>query len=200
MRPRLSNLTIVAILATLPQFHSQRRGQAPPMSEIVSEIISTGGRSLEKEDEFELWYSARKGGAGGILAVKQACYFQYVFGRAILPKYKAELKFHNEERCFAELKVKVDRKKKLLFMMESWRDGESLAPLTENVEALAKHPAGAYLLVFSANPPGQTEGRLGLIDGLSGVGNRTDVHRFLTKSTQGEDREFWIGCWQAAGG
>ena len=169
------------------------------MSEIVSEIISTGGRSLEKEDEFERWYSTRKGEAGGVLAVKQACYFQYVFGRAILPKYKAELEFHNEERCFANLRVKLDRKKKLLFMMESWRDGESLTPLTESVEALAKHPAGAHLLVFSANLPGQTEDRLGLVDGLSGVGSRTHVHRFLTKSVEGEDREFWIGCWQVAG-
>jgi hypothetical protein len=172
--------------------------QTHPMSETVSEIISIGGRSLEKEDEFELWYGAHKGLTGGVLAVKQACYFQYVFSRAILPKYKAELNFHNAERCFAELRIKLHRKKTLLFRMESWRDGESPAPLTESVEALAKRPTGTYLLVFSANPPGQTEGRLGAIDGLSGLGNRMGVHRFLTKGVEGEDREFWIGCWQAA--
>ena len=134
------------------------------------------------------------------MAVRQACYFQYVFGRAILPKYKAELIFHNKERCFAELRVKLDRKKKLFFMMESWKDGESLAPVTESIDRLAKNSTGGYLLVFSANPPGQTEGRLRLVDGLSEIGSRTGEHRFPTKNQQGEDCEFWVVAWQVAGG
>lgn len=169
------------------------------MSDVVSDIIAIGGDSLEREDAFEESFSARRGEVGGVLAVRQPCYFQYVFGRAILPKYKAELKFHNKERCFAVLQVKHARKKKLNFLMESWKDGESLAPVTESVDRLAKDSTGGYLLVFSANPPSQTEGRLRLVDGLPGVGSRTGEHRFPTKNQQGEDYEFWVVAWQVAG-
>ena len=165
------------------------------MPDLLSEILLLGGGSLEREDQFELSYSARKGLVGGILAVKQACFFQYVFGRAVLPKYKAELQFHNNGRCFAELRVKFQRKT-FLFLMESWKGGEDLAPLTEDLDRLANHSAGGWLLVFSASPPGQTEARLDQIDGLPGLGGRVGEHRFLTKSENGEDYEFWVGAWQ----
>jgi hypothetical protein len=164
------------------------------MSRFVSEIISIGGQELEREDEFQQWFFGRRGEAGGVLRINLACWPQYVFGRAILPKYDAKLEFDNNERCFAELRVKFERKN-YFFTLEYWKEGESLTPLTESVDRLAKNSARAYLLVFSANPSGQTEEHLRLIDGLSGVGDRASAHRFRTKNDKGEDYEFWIGGW-----
>jgi hypothetical protein len=167
------------------------------MSRFVSEIISIGGRELEKEDQFQQSFFERRGEVGGVLRINMACWPQYVFGRAILPNYDANLEFDNNERCFAELRVKFERKN-YFFILEYWKEGESLTPLTESVDRLAKNSARAYLLVFSANPSGQTEEHLRLIDGLSGVGERISMHRFRTKNTAGEDREFWIGGWHVA--
>ena len=167
------------------------------MSQFVSEIISTGGRELEKEDQFQQSFFERRGEVGGVLRINLPCWPQYVFGRAILPKYDAKLQFYNNHRCFAELKVKFERKN-YWFVMEKWKEGEPLGPLTEAVDRLAKSPAGAYLLVFSASPFGQTEGHLHRIDGLPRLENRTNVHRFRTKNDKGEDYEFWIGGWRVA--
>jgi hypothetical protein len=167
------------------------------MSQLISEIISTGGRELEREDEFQQWFFGSRGEAGGVLRIKLPCWRQYVFGRAILPKYHADLQFHNNERCFAELEVKFERKK-YLFVMEKWQEGEPQAPLTEAVDRLAKSSADATLLVFSANPFGQTEEFLRRIDGLPGVEGRSGVHRFPTKNDKDEDYEFWVGGWRVA--
>ena len=167
------------------------------MSQLVSEIITTGGRELEKENEFQQWFFGRRGEAGGMLRIKLPCWHQYVFGRAILPKHYADLRFYNNERCFAELEVKFERKK-YLFVMETCQEGESLAPLTEAVDRLAKSSADVTLLVFSANPFGQTEEFLSRIDGLSGVEGRSGVHRFRTKNDKDEDYEFWVGGWRVA--
>jgi hypothetical protein len=167
------------------------------MSQFVSEIISIGGRELEKEDEFQQWFFGRRGEVGGVLRINLPCWRQYVFGRALLPKYDAKLRFYNEERCFAKLTVKFERKK-YFFIMEKWQEGEPLTALTESIGKLAKYSSGAYLLVFSASPIGQTEGHLYRIDRLSGLENRTNVHRFRTKNEKGEDYEFWVGGWQVA--
>ena len=167
------------------------------MSQFVSEIIAIGGRELEREEEFQQWFFRRRGEVGGVLRINLPCWRQYVFGRAILPKYKAKLQFYNNEHCFAELTVKFERKN-YLFIMEKWQEGEPLTALTESIGKLAKHSPEAYLLVFSASPIGQTERHLDLIDGLPGLRNRTSLHRFRTKNEKGEDYEFWIGGWHAA--
>ena len=167
------------------------------MSQLVSEIISLGGQELEREDAFQQWFFGRRGEAGGVLRINLAGWRQYVFGRAILPKYKAELRFYNNDRCHAELRIKFKRKN-IFFIMEKWEDGEPLTPFAESISRLAEDSADAYLLVFSASPLGQTEAHLHRIDGLSGIESRTSLHRFRTKNEKGEDYEFWIGGWRVA--
>ena len=169
------------------------------MSQFASELISIGGRELEKEDQFQRSLSVRRGEVGEVLRIDLACWHQYVFGRAILPKYDAKLKFYNDDRCYAELEVKLERKN-YNFIMEYWEEGESVTSLTESIDKLADYSTRAYLLVFSANPSGRTEGQLRLIDGLSGLENRTSVHWFRTKNEKGEDYEFWIGGWRFTSG
>jgi hypothetical protein len=165
------------------------------MSQFISEIFSIGGRSLEKDDEFHEWYSQQRGEVGGLLTVNRPCFYPYVFGRALLPIYDCDLQFDNTERCFGELKVKHERKN-YFFIMETWKEGEPLTPLTESVARLARSSARAYLLVFSASPPSQTEAHLRLVDGLPGVASRTGAHRFHTRNEKGEEFEFWVGAWQ----
>lgn len=167
------------------------------MSQFVSELISIGGQSLEKEDQFVQSVSERRGEIGGVLIVKWDCFYQYVFGRALLGKYDTQLRFNNEEHCFAELKVKFKRKQ-YFFIMEHWKAGAPLTPLKEQVDKLAKY-SNAYLLVFSANPCGQTEENLDLIDGLKGAEGRAGLHRFRTRDAKGEDYEFWVGGWHVPG-
>jgi len=164
------------------------------MPQFVSQLISIGGQSLEKEDQFLQSVHARRGEDGGVLRVKLGCFYQYVFGRALLRNYDCQLRFEYEERCFAKLKVKFDRKN-YFFLMENWKGGEPLTSLKEGVDRLAKCSNEAYLLVFSAGPYGQTEGNLHLLDGLTGAENRVGGHRFRTKDVKGEDYEFWIGGW-----
>ena len=166
------------------------------MPRIVSELISIGGRSLEDEEQFQRSVLERQGAVGGILGVNLTCFPQYVFSRAILPKYHSKLEFTLDGRRVGELEVKFQRKK-YFFILDYWKE-EPLAPLQEDVDRLSKQKAEAYLLVFSANPYGETEGRLRLIDGLSGVERTANVHRFGAKTDEGEDSEFWVGGWKVA--
>ncbi len=168
------------------------------MPQFVSQLISIGGQSLEKEDQFLQSVSERKGEVGGVLRVRWDCYYQYVFGRAIITQYDSELRFNNDDRCFAELRVQLKREV-YFFVMEHWKEGEPLTRLKQQVEQLAKYSNGAYLLVFSANPCGQTEGNVHLVDGLAGAENRASVHCFRTKDAKGDDYEFWIGGWRVPG-
>ncbi len=164
------------------------------MFQLVSEIISIGGRSLEKEEQFLRSVQECKGKVGGILGVNLICFPQYVFGRAILPKYHSKLEFTLDGRRVGELNVKV-QKRKYFFIMDYWRE-EPLAPLQGDVGRLAKQKANAFLLVFSANPYGETEGKLRLVDGLPGVERTASVHRFGAQTEKGEDYEFWVGAWR----
>ncbi len=164
------------------------------MSQLVSEILSIGGQSLEQEEQFLRWFSERKGEVGGLLRVDLICFPQYVFGRAIVPTYSSTLKFTLEGRRVGELKVKYHRNE-YFFIMDYWAD-ESLAPLQDDADRLATQKAEAYLLVFSANPYGETEGRLRLIDGLSGVEPRTSLYRLGAQTEKGETYEFWVGAWR----
>ena len=94
-----------------------------------------------------------------------------------------------------ELSVKIKRDA-YFFIMDYWKD-EPLAPLQDDVDRLAQQKTvEAYLLVFAANPYGETEGRMSLIDGLSGVEPRTSVYRFGAQTEKGENYEFWVGAWR----
>lgn len=164
------------------------------MSQLVSEIVSVGGGSLEREEQFLRSVSERKGEVGGLLRVNLICFHQYVFGRALVPKYRTQLQFPLEGRRVAELSVQV-RRSRYFFIMDYWRD-EPLAPLQEEADRLAAtQKAEAYLLVLSANPYGETEGKLALIDGLAGVEPKTAVYRLAAQTEKGEDYEFWVGAW-----
>lgn len=164
------------------------------MSQLISEIIATGGRELEEEEQWQRSVQAGKGEAGGILGVNVICFHPWVFIRAILPNYRAKHSFTLEGRRVGELKVKI-QKKEYFFIVDFWKD-DPLAPLQEEVERLAKQKAEACLIVLSANPYGETEGRLRLIDGLNGVEPIEGVYRFGAKTDEGVDVEFWVGGWR----
>lgn len=169
------------------------------MTQFVSEILSIGGESLEREERFLRELSKRKGETGGLLRVDLICFPQYVFGRVVKPKFRATLEFTLEGRRVGELAVKIKRNA-YFFIMDYWKD-EPLAPLQDDVDRLAQQKkVEAYLLVFAANPFGETEGRMSLIDGLSGVEPRTGVYRFGAQTEKGEDHEFWVGAWRVARG
>ncbi|HZZ60621.1 MAG TPA: hypothetical protein VFE63_05535 [Roseiarcus sp.] len=164
------------------------------MSQLISEIIATGGRALEEEEQWQRSVQEGKGEAGGILGVNVICFHPYVFIRAILTNYRAKHAFTVEGRRVGELKVKI-QKKQYFFIVDFWKD-EPLAPLQESVERLAKQKAEACLIVLSANRYGETESRLRLIDGLAGLESREGVYRFGAKTDEGEDVEFWVGGWK----
>ena len=166
------------------------------MSELLSELLSTGGRSLEQEEVWLRSEARYKGGRGGILAIDEICFCPYVFGRAIPPKFDAKLRFTLDGRRVGELAVTLGRKRFAL-ILDHWKD-EPRAALQEDVDRLAKQKAEAFLLVLSANPCGQTESRMDLIDALPGVGPRTSVYRFSAETGQGEEYEFWVGAWPVA--
>ncbi len=164
------------------------------MSELISEFIATGGRSLEEEEQWQRSVQESKGEAGGILGVNQICFHPYVFIRGILEKYRAKHAFTLEGRRVGELTVKF-QKKSYFFILDFWKD-EPLAPLQEEVDRLSREKAETYLIVLSANPYGETESKLSLIDGLTGVEPRASVYRFGAKTDEGEDFEFWVGGWK----
>jgi hypothetical protein len=164
------------------------------MSEFISDFIATGGRSLEEEEQWQRSLQERKGEAGGILGVDQICYHAYLFIRGILGKYRAKHAFTLERRRVGELTVKFQRKE-YFFILDFWKE-EPLAPLQQEVNRLATQKAEAYLIVLSANPQGETESRLHLIDELAGVEPRASVYRFGAQTDEGEDFEFWVGGWR----
>ena len=164
------------------------------MSELVSEIVATGGRSVEEEEQWQRSVQEGKGEAGGILGVNQICFHQYVFIRGILEKYRAKHAFTREGRRVGELTVKI-QKKRHFFILDFWKD-EPLKPLQEEVDRLSKQKAEAYLIVLSANPYGETESKLRLIDGLAGLEPRAGIYRFGARTDEGGDVEFWVGGWK----
>jgi hypothetical protein len=168
------------------------------MSQLVSELLSIGGRSLEEEERWLRSDARRRGGHGGLLTIDRICFCQYVFGRAILPKYKSTFEFTLDGRRVGELGVKFERKH-YFFILDHWKD-EPLAPLQDDVDRLAKQKAEAYLMVFAANPHGETEDRLRLVDALAGIGPRAGVHRFGAQTENGENYEFWVGGWRVPKG
>ncbi len=166
------------------------------MSELVPQLLSIGGRSLEREEDWLRTEAERKGGRGGILTIDEICFVQYVFGRAILPQFDSRLEFTRDGRRVGELRVTFERKR-YVFILEHWKD-EPLLPLQDHVDRLARQKAEAFLMVLSANPYAETESRLRAVEGLRGVGPRAGVHRFRTQTEQGEDHEFWVGAWPVA--
>jgi hypothetical protein len=164
------------------------------MSQLVSQLLSIGGRSLEREEDWLRSDAARKGQHGGVITIDDICFCQYVFVRAILPEYRSTLEFTREGRRVAELAVAYERKHHF-FILDHWKD-EPVLPLQDHVDRLARQKPEAYLLVFSANPYGETEGKMRLVDGLAGVGERVAVHRFPAQTEKGEDTEFWVGAWR----
>jgi hypothetical protein len=165
------------------------------MSQLISEVIATGGRSLEEEEQWQRSLQERKGETGGILGVDLICFHQSVFIRGILEKYRAQHAFTLEGRRVGELRMKF-QKKEYVFILDFWKD-EAPAALQEEAERLAKQKAeAAYLIVLSANPYGETESRLDLIDRLTGVEPRASVYRFGARTDDGEDFEFWAGGWK----
>jgi hypothetical protein len=168
------------------------------MSDFVSELIAIGGRSLEQDEEYLKSVFARKGEVGGLLRVNVdvvICYYQIVFARVILPKYRAKLQFRYEGRREGELAIKRGRNRYFL-VLDHWRE-DTTAPIQKNVDDLAtrNEKDEACLVVFSANADGETEERLALIDGLPGIGDRAGAHRIRTRNEKGEDCEFWIVGW-----
>ena len=163
------------------------------MSQLVPQLLSLGGLSLEREEEYLRSDAERRGGRGGILTIDEICFCQYVFGRVIPPEFDATLEFTREGRRVGEIRVKFERKP-YFFILDHWKD-EPLPPLQDHVERLAGQKAEACLLVFSANPYGETEERTRLVDGLPGVGPRAGIHRFGAETENGEIREFWVGAW-----
>ncbi len=166
------------------------------MSQLVSKLLSVGGRSLEREEDWLRSDAERRGRQGGILTIDEICFCQYVFGRAILPEFDSTLEFTRDGRRVGELSVKFERRR-YFFILDHWKD-EPLLPLQDHVERLAGQKAEAYLLVFSANPYGETDQRTRLVDGLRGVEPRAGIHRFGARIESGEDYEFWVGAWRAA--
>ncbi len=164
------------------------------MTQLVSQLLSIGGRSLEQEEDWLRSDAARKGQHGGILTIDQICFCQYVFARAVLPKFHSTLEFTRDGRRVGELSVRHERKH-YFFILDHWKD-EPLLPLQDHVDRLAEHKAEAYLLVFSGNPYGETEGKTRLVDGLPGVEPRASIHRFAAQTDKGEDHEFWVGAWR----
>jgi hypothetical protein len=165
------------------------------MYELIAELIATGGRALEEEEQWQRSLQESKGEAGGILGVDLLCYHQTVFIREIYKKYRAKHAFTLEGRRVGELTVKVQKKKQYFLILDFWKD-EPLAPLQEEVDRLSMQKAEAYLIVLSANPYGETESKLSLIDRLAGVESRASVYRFGAKTDEGEDFEFWVGGWR----
>jgi hypothetical protein len=163
------------------------------MSELLPQLLSIGGRSLEREERWLRTEAERKGRRGGLLAIDVICFPQYVFGRAILPEFDSRLQFTREGRRVGELRVAFERRR-YLFVLEHWKD-EPLLFLQDHVDRLAREKAEAYLLVLSANLYGETEGRLRAVDALPGLGPRAGVHRFSAQTDQGEDHEFWAAAW-----
>jgi hypothetical protein len=166
------------------------------MSELVPQLLSIGGRSLEREEDSLRTEAERKGRRGGILTIDEICFVQYVFGRAILPEFDSRLEFTRDGRRVGELRVTFERKR-YVFILEHWKD-EPLFPLQDHVDRLARQKGEAFLVVFSANPHAETESRLRAVEGLQGVGPRFGIHRFRAQTEQGEDHEFWVGAWPVA--
>ena len=127
------------------------------MSQLVSQLLSIGGRSLEREEDWLRSDAERKGQHGGILTIDEICFCQYVFVRAILPEFDSTLEFTREGRRVAELGVKYERKH-YFFILDHWKD-EPVLPLQDHVDRLARQKPETYLLVFSANPLRRNRGK-----------------------------------------
>lgn len=165
------------------------------MSQLLSDIMAIGGRSLEQEEQFLRRQTERKGQAGGLLAVDLICFCPYVFLRAVLPKYNSKHEFTREGRRVAELAVKFERKNYSL-VLDHWKD-EPVDVLHGAVDRLTGKKAEAYLIVFSANRKAETEERQRLVEGLEGVGEKAAEHRFPALDASGEELEFWVAAWRA---
>jgi len=164
------------------------------MPHLLSDIIAVGCGSLEREEQYLRRETERKGQAGGLLAIDLICFCQYVFVRAILPRYKATIAFTREGRRVGELSVKSERRPYFL-ILDHWKD-EPVDVLEAAVDRLAGQKAEAYLLVLSANRHGETEGRQRLVAGLEGVAEKTAEHRFPARAASGEELEFWVAAWR----
>jgi hypothetical protein len=168
------------------------------MSQLLTDIIAIGCRSLEQEEQSLRRETERKGQAGGLIAIDLICFCPYVFLRAVLPKYDAKHEFTREGRRVGELAVKFERKSYYL-ILDHWKD-EPVDVLQAAVDRLAlRRKAEACLIVLSANQYGETEGRQRLVDGLKGVAEKTNEHRFPTRAANGEELEFCVAAWRVPG-
>ena len=165
------------------------------MSRLLSDIFALGCASLEREEQFLRGQAERDGQVGGLLAVDDICFCQYVFIRAVLPKFHATHAFTREGRRVGELVVKHDRKQHCFLVLDHWKD-EPADVLEAAVDRLAGQKAEAYLVVISANRFGETEERQRLVEGLGGVGEKAAERRFPARTASGEENELWVAAWR----
>jgi hypothetical protein len=163
------------------------------MATFMSDVASIAGRALETEDqELKKIFNGR-GQAGGILRNELERYYQYIFWKAILPKYDAKLRFKHAEGYVPDLQLDYNGVS-YFFEMKYWAE-EHLRRIKADIKKVGIYTTGGYLVVFSANPAEKTEENLKLIDDLLATEARQGLYSFGTTNQVGRAVEFWVGIW-----
>lgn len=186
-------------VSDIPSFGDRLSGPgcSPFMSQLLSDIVAIGGRSLEQEEQSLRKQSERKGETGGLLTVDLICFRPYVFLRAILPRYNAQHAFTRDGRRVGELTVRFERRN-YFFVLDHWND-EPVEVLEVALDRLSGRKGESYLIVSSANRFGATEERQRLVAALDGVAAEVmGEYRFPAATANGEELEFWVAAWRAA--
>jgi hypothetical protein len=164
------------------------------MSSVLRDVIEIGGRALQAEDALLLASAHKHGHRGGLLRVEFERYFQFIVWKSLLGAYDAQIERPREGGYLIDLVIDEH-----LFEMKYWRD-ESSIHVNSEIRRLRQFSNGGILLVFSANPLGETDAVIQyLIDNspLPKIGKPVDKFCFETESPvlSKVSFEFWFAGW-----
>lgn len=166
---------------------------------VLSEVITRGGLALQAEDCSIRAAVRHRDEHGGLVRLQNERFYQFIVWRAILPVWHAEV----EREGSSDLIVKKENESHY-FEMKKWMSAtgnKEIPGMKSDVEKLKKCHKCGYLIVFSANPAGQTAKNLAYlqcsVSGLEAAARETAI--FDTEDQNGQPIQFWLAGWPISG-